>query len=447
MTTAPAARRAAAARRPAHEVLRENESLRRLITVNGRLTGLALQGAELDSIAAVLASALGGTAAVLDPILKTLVTAADGEPGAPDLAWLDSDPQLALMLGAVAASRQAVRIPARPDLGQPGYVLAPIIVGDDVLAYLVGLGAGSDPGDFDLLVTEHAASMSAIVLSRRRIAAEVGGRVKDDLIDALLLGHSRSAQEGWDWAEALGYESGRRYRAVAMVAEGLTLVTGENDPKGPASTALRRRLFQSIAHLVGNRAPGSIVSGRQDDVVVILPEPLPGEIGVTARQLGEAATRHVGQLAARARLTIGIGAPCPEPTALAQSYRQARRAIAIARRLGRTGEVVVFEELGIYRLLFQTPDDGELEDFVQQVLGPLLAYDEAHGAGLVPTLTAYLAHNGSLHAAAADLHIHHNTVNYRLSRIQEIAALDLHTHDGRLAAGMAVKVYEGLRRA
>lgn len=58
--------------------------------------------------------------------------------------------------------------------------------------------------------------------------------------------------------------------------------------------------------------------------------------------------------------------------------------------------------------------------FVEQELGPLLAYDENHNAELVRTLDAYLQANGSKSTAAQRLHLQRRSVYYRLTRIEEL---------------------------
>ncbi len=432
-------------RRPARAIQRENESLRRLVAVSNHLSRLAVQGADLDTITAVLARTTGRTVAVLDPLLEPLAVAAGIEGREPDIGWVGRDPQLVRVLGAVAETREALRIPAVSHPDRPGCVIAPILFGDEVFAYLITIEDGAEEtSDFDLLVIEHAASAYAIGMARNRAMSEISERVKDDLVDALLLGHVRDAREGRSWAQAIGFEVGRAYRVMCLSPGGLTAVTGEVGDKYPATNALRRRILASLSQLVSSRSPLAIVSARAEELVVVWPEPLDTEKVVSAQQLGDAAIRQATQLVSAATLTIGVGRSCTEPADLAQSYWQARQAITIAQRLGRTGQQVVFEDLGIYRLLFQIPEDGELRAFARQVLGPLMTYDDEHRSDLVRTLGVYLGGNGSLHAAAEQLHVHPNTVNYRLTRIAEIASLCLTDHEDRLAAEIAIKILEVL---
>jgi DNA-binding PucR family transcriptional regulator len=141
-----------------------------------------------------------------------------------------------------------------------------------------------------------------------------------------------------------------------------------------------------------------------------------------------------------------VGAACRDPSEVTRSYREARRAVQAALSLGRAGQVVAFDKLGIYRLLLLVPDLRELTSVSREVLGPVLDYEQAHQANLVGTLTAYLQHNGSLQGAAQELHVHPNTVGYRLRRIEEITQLDLANADDRLMIQVALKILEGLPR-
>jgi DNA-binding PucR family transcriptional regulator len=141
-------------------------------------------------------------------------------------------------------------------------------------------------------------------------------------------------------------------------------------------------------------------------------------------------------------LTVGIGGLCHAPREVSVSYAQARRAAEVALRFGRRGEVVSFEDLGLYRLLFQISDRAELRAFVEQVLGPLIEYDRKHKTDFVQTVRTYLAKDNSLQATARELYVHVNTAAYRIQRIQAITGLDLAKTEDCLLARVALMVLE-----
>ena len=66
-----------------------------------------------------------------------------------------------------------------------------------------------------------------------------------------------------------------------------------------------------------------------------------------------------------------------------------------------------------------------LRSFRERLLGPLTDYDARHNAELMPTLTAFLACDGSWSACASRMYVHVNTVRYRISRIESLTGRDL----------------------
>ena len=73
---------------------------------------------------------------------------------------------------------------------------------------------------------------------------------------------------------------------------------------------------------------------------------------------------------------------------------------------------------GVGLLMPRSP--AEAQALVDRVLGPLLAYDAGHGARLVETVRAFVRADGSWQRAAADVHVHKQTLGYRLRKVEEL---------------------------
>src|SRR5439155_16467344 len=126
------------------------------------------------------------------------------------------------------------------------------------------------------------------------------------------------------------------------------------------------------------------------------------------------------------------------------SYQEADGALTLGGRFRGDGEVAMFSELGLYRLLLALRSSAELESFFAQTLGTLVEYDRKNDGELVKTLDAYFHCLGSPTDAAERLHVHRNTLLYRLHRIQEIGGIDLSDAETRLALHLGLRVREVL---
>ena len=273
---------------------------------------------------------------------------------------------------------------------------------------------------------------------RERLAAEVTTELRDELLEGLLDGQVTDEQATRERARRLGYDETSTYQVLSVLPEEGSERDGSYLSDGTWTGGWLRRVLDSVANLVRDRAPEAIVTRRRDEIVALVPES--AEIG--AADLGKSITLYVASMYPEWPLTVGIGGTCEAPRDIARSYAQARRSAEVALRFGRKGEVVTFEELGFYRLLFQIQDRGELRAFVEQVLGPLLAYDQKHRTDFVRTISSFLSNNNSLQATAKELYVHVNTAAYRLQRIQTITGLDLSKTEDCLLARVALMILE-----
>lgn len=138
---------------------------------------------------------------------------------------------------------------------------------------------------------------------------------------------------------------------------------------------------------------------------------------------------------------IGVGRIYKGLNQVHKSLQDASKALEAAMHY--IGEdVVLFEEMGIYKILSNSAVKSELEIFYKDILEPLVLYDRRKDTELVKTLEEYFECNGNLKKMSEKLYTHYNTVLYRLTRIQEIMKIDLEKEEHRFAAQTALKVHK-----
>ncbi|MFI6867398.1 PucR family transcriptional regulator [Nocardia sp. NPDC050406] len=93
--------------------------------------------------------------------------------------------------------------------------------------------------------------------------------------------------------------------------------------------------------------------------------------------------------------------------------------------------------------LFTAIPDQLQRRFAERVLGPVVEYDRRTNAGLVHTLEVFLGCEGSWRQAAERMHVHLNTVRYRIGRVEELTGRDLGRLDDRLDLYLAVRTLAG----
>ncbi len=157
----------------------------------------------------------------------------------------------------------------------------------------------------------------------------------------------------------------------------------------------------------------------------------------TSEILEDFALRARRRMAGRP-LYIGVSDQVTDIENLRTAYRRAKAAVCMSQIRGTSP--VRFARMGVYRLLYMVDDRALLHAYVEQTLGPVLAYDAAHGSDYLRTLESFLRCDGSIKAMSEELYIHRNTILYRMAAIRRLLGNTLDDPDQRLACRIACMI-------
>ncbi len=130
-------------------------------------------------------------------------------------------------------------------------------------------------------------------------------------------------------------------------------------------------------------------------------------------------------------VSIAIGRYHPGLRGLALSYRDARAALTLGRRIRGHNRVHCLDDMGVASFV-GISDDRTKHELAQFLLGPL-----DHEPELLHTLATFFAANCSPSATASDLAIHRNTLSYRLDKITALTGLDPRRFDDAVQIRLA----------
>jgi sugar diacid utilization regulator len=381
--------------REANEQLEDHRRmLERSHDIHMRLTSAVIAGADFHAVAQTLAGLIGRPVLVTDAGGHPICTSEDPPP----------DPALH------AGSRDAL--------------VGRIRIGAELLGHVVVEEGEPASRDLDVRAVEHAATVLALEIVKERVARATEERLRSDFLSDLLDGRDPRDERIGERARHYGLSLGAEHRVVVVALE-------------DGGSRLRPRAIALVAATIAERLPGAL-TGRAGDVVTAA-VPTDGDDRALERLTDAiaAARSHVGALAPDLCLSAGIGAVARAAPEFAESYGGAMRCIDVLRRLGRAGETLAADELGILGLFVDSARPQELEALARQVLGPVLERDARTGSALLRTLESYLGAGCDARACARELYVHVNTVKYRLRQVQELCGLDLRDPHDLLRVTMA----------
>lgn len=413
---------------------KRSEWYRRRHSILHDLTTLAAGGSGLQAIAERMSQLTGNATAFQD---ETGRAVASFVPANLARMW---DGDFTPVVSGASQSRSTVsghpmgRSPASSDTGLE-QVNAPIVVENQVAGMVLMVGPAEQLGDQAHAVLESGATAGAVQMARERAVLETVDRIQGGLINDLVDGGDVEAPARR--ARRMGYDIDGIHVAMAYSP---SAVAGEpTRGRHEALIMLRKRLPLVLSvHDV-------VAPVHADEEALTLFYPLQTELGLP--ELKKLAERLRYALASTTRgqhLRVGVSQCQRGIDGFRASFREARRALAIGQALEPSGNITCFGDLGVYRLLFSLVGTQEMKDFYNDVLGKLSRHDQQKSSELVLTLEAYL-YTGSAMQAAGRLHVHRNSLAYRLRRIREITGLDLDDPEIRLTLHLAFRVGEMLR--
>lgn len=107
-------------------------------------------------------------------------------------------------------------------------------------------------------------------------------------------------------------------------------------------------------------------------------------------------------------------------------YQQAVDAVRLGLKLKDPSPVYYYSDYYVYKMLETAEKSGSnIRFLIHPGLMRLYLYDQKKGTELIATLKEYLHHPGQTSLVAKDLHIHKNTLLYRLGKIKEVIGCEL----------------------
>ncbi|MEU6329435.1 PucR family transcriptional regulator ligand-binding domain-containing protein [Streptomyces sp. NPDC047049] len=218
-------------------------------------------------------------------------------------------------------------------------------------------------------------------------------------------------------------------------------------PGGPVAQSLLEEMLVDPGTFGPEPSDRIAVAHTGDEAVALVPLPVPDEpgapsaAGLHAGELLSAVQGPLGRgLADDGRLTVGVSAAVHSAEGLRGALEEARHARRVA--AARPGRVCAagHEELASHVLLLPFVPDDVRRAFTARLLDPLREYDRKHRAELIPTLEAFLDCDGSWTRCASRLHLHVNTLRYRVGRIEQLTGRDLSRLEDKLDFFLALRM-------
>lgn len=117
--------------------------------------------------------------------------------------------------------------------------------------------------------------------------------------------------------------------------------------------------------------------------------------------------------------TIGVGQYYPGLTGLRKSYEDAKVALSIGKKVWGKGQSYHIVDVGMFVMLSSEVSFERKCELAMQILGPVFSDKDIYR-----TVSAFLENDMNLSDTARKMHLHRNTLIYRLDKVKKTIGLD-----------------------
>ncbi|MEU7057540.1 helix-turn-helix domain-containing protein [Streptomyces sp. NPDC046197] len=317
----------------------------------------------------------------------------------------------AMVENAAKAASADIAVIAEPD----GDLTFPVELDGEPDRWVVVRDASARSRPELLLVGRLLADTLALAADAARRAEELPIRSRAELLSEIL-----------DSSEQGRSELLRRARAMGLPIDGLHVVVRiEHDNaeelwrEEVAGFEARQLLGRTVLDAVRSTGGTWHLAWTERSLLVIRMwrnDPGPSA-GAQATKSANRALQEAMLRIPEAVLYCGVGTAHSGSLGLINSAAEARAAVAASRTRNRPNVATAFDNLGLRRTLVEWYASHTARKAIATVLAPLDRMGGGKAEEAIRTLQVYLDNHGSLSKTAASLHLHRNSVAYRIDRI------------------------------
>ncbi|AOY76829.1 PucR family transcriptional regulator [Clostridium formicaceticum] len=243
-------------------------------------------------------------------------------------------------------------------------------------------------------------------------------------------------------AARIGFDFDQSHRVVVIKLDNLSSFIRDNQIKESTILPLKKQIRQIIEEYSMDTYKG--FSLFLNDAMFML---VNGEI-FNKQMLRETLSLLQEKIQQKIGLTtsVGIGTKYSQLSQYKKSMEEARQALKISNQKKLKNQIVFYEEMGIFSLLWEVKNLDVLRKIHKNMLFPLYEYDKINETHLIDTLEKFLDNGRSMHTTAKQLFIHRNTLKYRLEKIEQLTGYSLNNQEDCFHFQLAYYIHDFLNK-
>jgi PucR family transcriptional regulator, purine catabolism regulatory protein len=320
----------------------------------------------------------------------------------------------------------------------------PVVAGDNFYGVLIvpDLNHNLDKGE--IVAVEAGAMAISLDILKEMAIREAERKNELDFYNELLLGNLKNRENIISRARQFGFDASDSYYVILVEPDKATFYNGkagrekvrlyekDHDLK-PGKELIEKRMLRILRYaLEKENTPGVVVEALGSLVMLVQAPATSGSIE-PGSEFGKTIMLKIKDTVASNLEDIPVlmasGDFCADIERISNSYLEAWETMEIGKKLYNNDFALSYKDMLPYLLVKRFLSGSNSPGLFESIFEPLLKYDREKDGELVLTLETYLQNNYSRTKTADKLHLHRNSLNYRLQKIEELLGLELQQLD------------------
>ena len=305
---------------------------------------------------------------------------------------------------------------------------SPIRIGNDHYGYLrIFHTADADSlfNDGDTF-EKYVAFPLSLWFNRKKIEDLTTARIRNDFVWNLAAGNYTSFEETVRQGRSLGYDLAKPYTCLVLQGEfpDHSPVPGYSQ-QAALYTEQAEGLFTEIAQRMNLAI---IAAGLNMKFTLFLENTGKNPVSAVFTFI-DAAEAEFQKNFPLIQCFWGISEPSDELCDFKRLYRNASLALQYSKNEKGDRKRFTYKDTKKALIVSALAENPQIRDSAKETLGKLLEHDQSSGSELLHTLTELIRCNYNISQTARNLHIHRQSLLYRMEKIEELTGMSLNSHD------------------
>ncbi len=406
------------------------------------LIDIMLSGGNLQEICKLLNGYVGNSIAIFNEQFLSYVINTSPEKEA-DIARIIVHDRTRRLDEIGEVSKEVVRMEDSDTICGKKYsrLMIPIFSGNEQYGYIYIWEDHKRITEMDMLTVKSATSLVALDMLKRSAVYDMANSHKAGFVEDLLSHEEYKCQRAIKNSKYFNFNKDLEHKIVFIK---INVWHSKKSYTNETFYKISNHIVVLIRQLSKKYLFKPIYINKLDHVIIVYENNLAGgavfdDSEALFCRFIENLWQQVEQRKLQEYVKIGIGRSYKDPTELYKSFKEARQAVVVSKK---ENAVQYYENMGVYRLLTSESLRSEYRLLYKEYFEKIVQYDEERDTDLVKTIKAYFECNGNLQKVADLLHLHYNTVAYRMKRIKKMTNIDFDDSNGRFLLQTLLIIYE-----